>query len=438
MLVRNSIALFLAAGAAFSARAQTAPVAPSPAATAQLREIRTDGLKSLPEPQVVALTGLQTGAQVGKDDLQAAADKLVQCGLFAKVRYNFQSRTDGLVVTFHVEEAPRIPAYFDNLPWFADSELNDAIRAKLPFYDGALPQAGTVVDQAADAVSQFLAAHGLQAAVEHQIAPNPVGDGSVQLIRINAEALHIAEVQFSDPALNSSPTVRQQLPDLLGRPYSRMTIDMFLAEQIRPLFLQKGFLRARLGPPEVRLTGNPNKKLPEQIPVFVPVNPGAVYHWKGVEWSGNNVLSTITLTNSAGLKSGDVADGMAIEAGWERVREEYGRRGYMQAKVEPAAAYDDAAHTVAYRVRIDEGRPFRFGSMIITGLSLNAERRLRETWPIPQGQLFDKVKFEEFLTKVQAHSPDIFKDLPIHYDEVGHWLQPDEAKGTVDVLLDFK
>jgi outer membrane protein assembly factor BamA len=438
MLVRNSIALFLAASAAFSAWAQTAPVAPAPAATAQLREIRTDGLKSLPERQAAALTGLQIGAQVGKDDLQAAADKLVQCGLFAKVRYNFQSRTDGLVVTFHVEEAPRIPAYFDNLPWFADSELNDAIRAKLPFYDGALPQAGTVVDQAADVVSQFLAAHGLQAAVEHQIAPNPVGDGSVQLIRINAEALHIAEVQFSDPALNSSPTVRQQLPDLLGRPYSRMTIDMFLAEQIRPLFLQKGFLRAKLGPPEVRLTGNPNKKLPEQIPVFVPVNPGAVYHWKSVEWSGNNVLSTITLTNSAGLKSGDVADGMAIEAGWDRVREEYGRRGYMQAKVEPAAAYDDAAHTVAYRVRIDEGKPFRFGSMIITGLSLNAERRLRESWPIPQGQLFDKVKFEEFLTKLQAHSPDIFKDLPIHYDEVGHWLQPDEAKGTVDVLLDFK
>jgi outer membrane protein assembly factor BamA len=438
MLVRTSIALFLAATAAFSAWAQTAPVAPATAATAQLREIRTDGLKSLPEPQAAALTGLQIGAQVGKDDLQAAADKLVQCGLFAKVRYNFQSRTDGLVVTFHVEEAPRVPAYFDNLPWFADSELNDAIRAKLPFYDGALPQAGTVVDQAADAVSQFLAAHGLQAAVEHQVAPNPVGDGSVQLIRINAEALHIAEVQFSDPALNSSPTVRQQLPDLLGRPYSRMTIDMFLAEQIRPLFLQKGFLRAKLGPPEVRLTGNPNKKMPEQIPVFVPVNPGAVYHWKGVEWSGNNVLSTITLTNSAGLKSGDIADGMAIEAGWDRVREEYGRRGYMQAKVEPAAAYDDAAHTVAYSVRIDEGKPFRFGSMIITGLSLNAERLLRESWPIPQGQLFDKAKFEEFLTKVQAHSPDIFKDLPIHYDEVGHWLQPDEAKGTVDVLLDFK
>src|SRR6266852_8358503 len=281
---------------AISASSQTAPVA-----TAPLREIRTEGLKSVSEAQVAVISGLQPGAQTGKDDLQAAADKLVQSGLFAKVRYNFQSRTDGLVVTFHVQEAPRIPTYFDNLPWFADSELNDAIRAKLPFYSGALPEAGAVVDVAADAVGQFLITHGLQAAVEHQVAPNPIGDGSVQLFRITAEALHIAGVEFSDPALNSSPTVRQQLPELLGKPYSRMAIDTFLTEQIRPIFLQKGFLRAKLGPQEVRLTGNPNKKLPEQIPVFVPVNPGAVYHWKAVEWSGNDVLSSITLTNTFGL-----------------------------------------------------------------------------------------------------------------------------------------
>ena len=437
MRVRNaSIAFLLTASFAISVPAQMAPGAP--AATAALREIRAEGLKSISEPQVGAVSGLQIGAQVGKDDLQAAADKLVQSGLFARVKYNFQSRTDGLVLTFHVEEAPRIPAYFDNLPWFADSELNDAIRAKLPFYDGTLPEAGAVVDQAAEALGQFLVTHGLQAAIEHQAVPNPIGDGNVQQFRINAEALRIAGVEFSDPALNSSPAVRQELPALLGKPYSRTSIDMFLTEQVRPTFLQKGFLRAKLGPPEVRLTGNPNKKLPEQIPVYVPINPGAVYRWKGVEWNGNNVLSTITLTNTVRLKSGDVADGMAIEAAWDRVHEEYGRRGYMQTKVEPQATYDDAAHTVSYHVHIEEGKTFRFGSLVITGLSPNAERHLRDAWPIQQGELFDKAKYEEFLTKLQAHSTEIFKDLPIHYDEVGHWLQPDETKGTVDVLFDFK
>src|SRR5579863_6224729 len=221
-----SIALVFTLAIAGSAAAQSAPASAAAAtATAPLREIHADGLKLITEPQVAAVTGLQLGAQVGKDDLQAAADKLVQSGLFAKVRYNFQSRSDGLVLTFHVEEAPRVPAYFDNLPWFADSELNEAIRAKLPYYDGALPEAGAVVDEAADALSQFLVTHGLQAAVEHQVTVNPVGDGSVQLFRINAEALHIASLQFSDPALNASRAVQQQLPDLLGKPYSRTAID---------------------------------------------------------------------------------------------------------------------------------------------------------------------------------------------------------------------
>jgi len=53
------------------------------------------------------------------------AGQAVQTGLFAKVSYNFQ-RSPGILVTYHVEESPRIPAYFDNIPWFSDSALGDA------------------------------------------------------------------------------------------------------------------------------------------------------------------------------------------------------------------------------------------------------------------------------------------------------------------------
>jgi outer membrane protein assembly factor BamA len=406
--------------------------------TAPLREIHADGLKSLPESQVAAFSGLTIGGQTGKDDMQAAADKLVQSGLFAKVRYNYQSRIDGLIVTFHVEEAQRMPVYFDNLPWFADSELNEAIKAKLPIYDGTLPGRGAVVDTAAEAVSEFLAAHGLQAAIQHEVVVSPIGDGSVQQFRIEGASLRIARVEFSDAALNRSHTIQQALEEVVGKPYSRTTIDLFLVEQVRPIFQQKGQLRAKLGPPEVRLTGNPNQKLPEQIPVYIPVNSGSVYHWKGAEWSGNSVVASDALSQALPLKPGDVADGMAIEDGWEKARDEYGHRGYLQMKIDPAPAYDDQAHTVAYKVRIEEGQPYRFGKMVLTGLSPTAEKRLRESWPIPPGELFDRAKYEQFLITLQTHKEEVFRQLPLHYDEVGHWLQPDEAKGTVDVLLDFK
>ncbi len=95
--------------------------------TASLREVRADGAKHLSEAQVVELTGLAPGSQVGRADLQAAADKLVKSGLFDKVSYNFETRS-GVVVTYPVEESPRVPVYFDNIPWFADSELAGAIH----------------------------------------------------------------------------------------------------------------------------------------------------------------------------------------------------------------------------------------------------------------------------------------------------------------------
>src|SRR5271169_5990355 len=92
-----------------SANAQTPA-----AATANLHEIRTEGLKTLSDTQIIALSQLEKGSLVGKSDLQAAADRLLQTGMFAKVNYTFQTRGDGLTVTFQLEEAPRVPVYFDN------------------------------------------------------------------------------------------------------------------------------------------------------------------------------------------------------------------------------------------------------------------------------------------------------------------------------------
>jgi outer membrane protein assembly factor BamA len=364
---------------------------------------------------------------------------LVASGLFAHVKYNFQTRVDGLVVTFHVDEAQRIPAYFDNIPWFTDGELNDAIRKKISFYDGTLPGAGNVVEEASTAVSEFLAAHGLQAAVEHQSIADPNGEGNVQDFHIEGGSLKISHLEFSDPVLNNSNEIQQGLSELKGKPYSRMAIDLFLIEQVRPVYWKQGYLRAKLGPPEIRLTGNPNQKLPEQIPVFVPIAPGPIYHWKGVEWSGNSTLSTITLTGDLGLKPGDVADGMKVEAGFDKVREEYAHVGYLDAKVDARPAYDDNALTISYKVQIEEGKPYKFGALTVTGLSVAAEKHLREAWPFPQGgELFDKAVYEEFVTKLESDPKEIFGTLPVHYDKVSHWLNRDEGQSKVDVLLDFQ
>jgi len=50
----------------------------------------------------------------------------------------------------------------------------------------------------------------------------------------------------------------------------------------------------------------------------------------------------------------------------------------------------------------------------------------------------DKTVFEQFLLRLESHRETVFRDLPVHYDTVGHWIQPDAQNGTADVLIDFK
>jgi outer membrane protein assembly factor BamA len=188
----------------------------------------------------------------------------------------------------------------------------------------------------------------------------------------------------------------------------------------------------------VRLTGNPNQKFPDKIPVYVPVVTGAVFRWKEVHWTGNTLLSEFTLSSLLGAKSGDAANGMQMEEGWDRIREEYGHHGYLEAKLDPVATFDEQDHSVSYAVRIQEGIQYNFGKIVLTGLSLAAERKLYAAWPIASTNLFDKTKFEELLLKLQSHREQVFGELPVHYETVGHFLQTDPDKHSVDVLLDFK
>jgi len=363
---------------------------------------------------------------------------LLRSGLFAKVNYKYDTHNDDVVLTFHVEEGPRLPVAYDNFPWFSDSELTDAIKKALPFYDGTLPEGGTVVDLAGNAIASFLDAHGLKAEVEHFVLSNPLIDSSEQQFQLQGVTQRIASIDFSDPTLKENKAVQQHLPEIRGKPYSRLAIDVFLVEAIRPIYLQMGYVRAKIGPAEVVLSGNPNQRFPEDLQVRVPCTPGAVYHFKDAEWKGNNALSSETLKRSLALNPGDVADGMKIEGGWDRVREDYGHLGYLEAKIAPVPSYDEQAHTVSYVVDITEGKQFHYHDMTITGMSLTGEKMIRDAWPLQPGAVMDKTAFEQFLLQLDNHRETIFKDLPVHYDSVGHWLQPNSDGETVDVLLDFK
>ena len=117
------------------------------------------------------------------------------------------------------------------------------------------------------------------------------------------------------------------------------------------------------------------------------------------------------------------------------MRDLFGRLGFLDLKLDAVPQFDDAAKGVSYVVTITEGPQYRMGNLVISGLSVEGERRIRDAWKIPQGSLFDQVGYEEFL---DTGVKEAFKGLPVHYDKIGRFLQEDAKAGTVDVLLDFQ
>ena len=410
----------------------SAPQKPEP--NGKIAEIRATGSKRYAEADIVAACGLKVGDVVGREELQAAANRLANLGPLSSVRYRFTSKGEDLAVEFQVEDAPTVPVWFDNFPWFTDGELTEGIKHAVALFDGTAPQQGAILDTMTDALQQMLASRGVKASVEHALIAAPGSEQMILSFSLAGANLTVSSVQFGDALASESPRLRDRVSDLVGKPYSRIALALFASEQVQPVYLEKGYLRARIGPPSARFTGSPTSTAPPNLVAYFPIEPGPVYHWAGIEWVGNPA-NKATLDALVPLKPGDAADGVLIEGLWKRVEDEYGKYGYLDAKVTAQPLFDDAAKTISYRVVIAAGVAYHMADLVITGLSVPAEQKVREAWRIPRGQIFDSVYFDEFLATGLKQA---FGDYPVHYDKVGHLLRTHPETATVDVLLDFQ
>jgi outer membrane protein insertion porin family len=410
-------------------QSQTAPKA------SRIGAIAVSGTRKFTADQIASAGGIKIGDIVTSEQIQASADHLASLGVFSAVNYKFSSKGDAISLEFQVQEARTVPLSFDDFPWFTDDEIASAIREHVGLFMGEAPESGVMVDEIADVLDKMLASRHVKGELTHQLVAPPSGDGMILQFRVDDPSLRIQSVQFGDPLATESERLKDRVSDIKGQPYSRFAIEVFENEQVRPLYASKGYLRAKIGPPQPRLTEDPAGS---KIEVLIPVTPGPVYSWNGVSWTGNSAILSANLHSLVTIKSGEAADGMKIELLWRDLELEYGKRGYLDAKLDPQPDFDDTAHRVSYHVNIVEGPQYRMGEMVVTGLSLDAEKQLRRNWQLATGQVFDNAYFENLIGVLAKPRREIFGELPIHYTQFGHFLRPNSDRHTVDVLLDFK
>jgi outer membrane protein assembly factor BamA len=439
-LVPLAAILFAAIAVSMSATAtvQSAPPqtqSSSQAGTAHLVSVTATGSVRFRSEQIAPATGLKIGDTVTREDLQRAADRLAQLGPFAKVGYRFSSIETGVKAEYQVTDSPGVPVTFDNFPWLTDDELVAELKSTVFLFDGTAPEHGAILDEMSSALEKLLARRGVLVNVKYGIAAAPPDSHDVVQFNVDGAGLNVKSVIFLDALAKNDPGIKDRLPDLFNKPFSRSVIELFEVEQIRPVYFSHGFLRVQFPPSIAHLAANSTSRDPNPVDVLAPIIPGIAYTWGGVTWVGSTPVAPVDLDKLVLLRPGEIADGITIQGIWEKVRVAYGKLGFLDLVLDPTSRFDDAEKRVTYTCLLSPGTQYHMGKLVLTGLSLEGERRIRAAWKIPPGSVFNETAYEEFLDiGVRA----AFSGFPAHYEKIGRFPQKDPKTATVDVLLDFQ
>src|ERR1700682_3404768 len=244
---------------------------------ARLARIEVVGLKRITREQVIATSQLQIGQTVDPGVLDAAAEKLMQSGLFKTLSYRVRSANDQATVIFEVEEAAKnLPVVFENFVWFADDEIARAIRQDVPFFDGTAPQGGTTTNKIAAALQRLLDNKRIPGRVEFL----PYVDervGRVELLfTVKGVKIPVCSVHFPGAEAIPETHLIKSSHQLIQSDYSKKDAAAFAKYPLFPLYRRIGRLRATFQEPTAKLepeacTGG--------VAVTIPVEEGLAYSW---------------------------------------------------------------------------------------------------------------------------------------------------------------
>jgi len=403
----------------------------------RLIKIEVVGNQRVTQEQIIETSQLKIGQPVDPGVADAAAEKLVQSGLFKTVNYRLRTSGDQATVTFQVEEAAKnLPVVFENFVWFSDDEIARAIRQDVPFFDGTAPQGGTTTNKISAALQRLLDGKRIPARVEFL----PYADtttGRVELLfTVRGVKIPVCSLHFPGADAIPESNLIKASQQLIQSDYSKKDAALFATYTLFPLYRRLGRLRATFRDPMVKLE-------PETciggVGVTIPVEEGVAYLWEKAEWSGNQALTSEELSAALGMKAGELADGSKIDKGLKEVEKAFGRRGYIANRIRPSIEFDDASARVTYRFSVTEGARYFMGKLIINGLPPEDEERLRAKWTLGSNAVFDasyladfgQKGLREFMTGLAQRSPGSRRP------KIEVKTNPDAQKQTVDVIIGF-
>jgi len=401
----------------------------------KIARIDTEGLQALTTETVIATSGLKVGEPFSVETTDAAAERLVNSGLFKKVAYRTRNAGGNVTITFQLEElkGQTSPVAFDNFIWFSDEELAAAIKREVPSFNGSAPDIGNTNEAIKQALQNLLAERKLPGQVEYNLTEHE------HLFRVEGVPMKICTLHFPGAQSVSEQKLIQATRSSMDPEYSQQSAKTFPKYGLYPIYRELGHLRASFGTPVAKPAANAGC---EGVDLAIPVNEGAIYSWATAEWSGNQVVSAKELDDALGMKPGEVANGKKFDKGLKECQKIYGKHGHIQARVIPTPEYDDATSKVTFRNAVNEGPQYQMGTVEFKGFSLDDAFILNKKWNLKSGEVYDQTYVDlflrtdggEILSRIAKERQSQGKPMP----NLGTQENPDRQTLIVNLTIELK
>jgi outer membrane protein insertion porin family len=402
----------------------------------RLATMKFAGLSRFNEAQASKATGLQTGDSVTQAQLAAAVDKLAKSGAFENVAFRYSTNGNSINVEFQVVEISRLlPCVFDNFVWFSDAELDKALRSRVSFYAGGVPESGDTSEEVRVALRDMVRANGITGDVT--VIPSIAGIGqpvSALVYSVTGVAMPIRSIRFAGNAAITASNLQAASSQIIGRDYSQSYVSQFAGVGLVPLYRKQGYLRARFEKPDAALLHSKDTATVQQIVVTLSVEEGPVFYWEKAEWTGNRIFSSEELDRLLGMKPKEIANQEKIDTGLTAIKRAYDTRGFIEAAVKPKEILNDTARLTTYNVAVDEGAQFHLGMVHFEGLPEVASKELIKSWQLKPGDVYDASYPGTFVSKVAIGK---LKELGIEKTSATVSPKPEKQKASVDLNIVF-
>lgn len=291
---------------------------PSPDSKGRLVKIEMKGLDRYARDQIIVESGLREGEVYSLKDIDTAAQRLRDSGLFSKVEFDALAEEGQMRAEFSLIEVQwGVPVIFENFIWFSDEEIVAALAQRIPSFDGTAPSSSRVVERIQEALQQFLSGKGIPGQVEYLPAmalnlggPFKEGTGQKHLYRIQGLDLRICSLLFPQLAAIPEKQIKRLAKPLIGSTYSRQTLNEFLQKRLLPLYLESGYLQVAFAKPAA--TQVTSGSCQGQLSVEIPVEEGSQYRMGQVFFSGLPEKEARKLPKKWKLKSGNIFKASAL------------------------------------------------------------------------------------------------------------------------------